>query len=174
MTHAFEIRPKPFVLSFGQLSRDRLAPLGIEESHIRVVDLLALFCGRIGADNVEIPILHEVEIGIAAAGFSSTCKPHVAVRQQSNALVIPASALAMHDGRNNVAIVVDRDGAERVSLREVTTGRREGNSVEVVHGLTGTERIVGNGAGLLNEGDLVTLASAPALLAKKEKAGTRQ
>jgi hypothetical protein len=43
-----------------------------------------------------------------------------------------------------------------------------------VHGLTGTERIVGNGAGLLNEGDLVTLASAPALLAKKEKAGTRQ
>src|ERR1700692_433193 len=93
---------------------------------------------------------------------------------ESNALVIPASALAMHDGRNNVAIVVDRDGAERVSLREVTTGRREGNSVEVVHGLTGTERIVGNGAGLLNEGDLVTLASAPALLAKKEKAGTRQ
>jgi RND family efflux transporter MFP subunit len=93
---------------------------------------------------------------------------------ESNALVIPASALAMHEGRNNVAIVVDRNGTERVSLREVTTGRREGNSVEVVHGLTGTERIVGNGAGLLNEGDLVTLASAPALLAKKEKTGTRQ
>jgi RND family efflux transporter MFP subunit len=93
---------------------------------------------------------------------------------ESNALVIPASALAMHDGRNNVAVVVDRDGVERVSLREVTTGRREGNSVEVVHGLAGTERIVGNGAGLLNEGDLVTLASAPALLAKKEKSGMRQ
>jgi len=57
---------------------------------------------------------------------------------------------------------------------EVTTGRREGNSVEVVHGLAGTERIVGNGAGLLNEGDLVTLASAPALLAEKEKSGMRQ
>jgi multidrug efflux pump subunit AcrA (membrane-fusion protein) len=93
---------------------------------------------------------------------------------ESDALVIPASALAMHDGRNNVAVVVDRDGVERVSLREVTTGRREGNSVEVVHGLAGTERIVGNGAGLLNEGDLVTLASAPALLAKKEKSGMRQ
>jgi RND family efflux transporter MFP subunit len=93
---------------------------------------------------------------------------------ESDALVIPASALAMHDGRNNVADVVDRDGVERVSLREVTTGRREGNSVEVVHGLAGTERIVGNGAGLLNEGDLVTLASAPALLAKKEKSGMRQ
>jgi RND family efflux transporter MFP subunit len=93
---------------------------------------------------------------------------------ESNALVIPASALAMHDGRNNVAVVVDRDGVERVSLREVTTGRREGNSVEVVHGLTGTERIVGDGAGLLNEGDLVTLASAPALVAEKEKRGTRR
>jgi RND family efflux transporter MFP subunit len=93
---------------------------------------------------------------------------------ESNALVIPASALAMHDGRNNVAVVVGRDGAERVSLREVITGRREGNLVEVVHGLTGMERIVGNGAGLLNEGDLVTLAPAPALLAEKEKSGTRQ
>jgi RND family efflux transporter MFP subunit len=93
---------------------------------------------------------------------------------ESNALVIPASALAMHDGRNNVAVVVDRDGAERVSLREVTTGRREGKLVEVVHGLSGTERIVGNGAGLLNEGDLVTLASAPALLAKQAKTGTPQ
>ncbi len=93
---------------------------------------------------------------------------------ESTALVIPASALAMHDGRNNVAVVVNRDGAERVSLREVGTGRREGNSVEVVYGLTGTERIVGNGAGLLNEGDLVTLASAPALSAEKEKSGMRQ
>lgn len=88
MTHVFEIRPKPLVLSFGKLSQDGLAPLGIEENHVRAVDLLVLFCRRIGTRNVESPTLHEVEISIATAGFSPARKTHVAVRHQSNALVI--------------------------------------------------------------------------------------
>lgn len=79
----------------------------------------------------------------------------------SDALVVPASALAMHDGRSNVAVVVDRDGVRRVALREVQTGRREGSDVEIVRGLAGMDYIVREGAGLLNEGDIVTLASAP-------------
>ncbi|WP_341318653.1 efflux RND transporter periplasmic adaptor subunit [Paraburkholderia sp. IMGN_8] len=79
----------------------------------------------------------------------------------SDALVVPASALAMHDGRSNVAVVVARDGVQRVALREVQTGRREGSVVEIVRGLAGTDRIVREGAGLLNEGDIVTLAPAP-------------
>jgi hypothetical protein len=62
--------------------------LGIEESHVRAVDLLVLFCCRIGTRNVESPTLHEVEISIATAGFSPACKTHVAVRHQSNALVV--------------------------------------------------------------------------------------
>jgi RND family efflux transporter MFP subunit len=78
----------------------------------------------------------------------------------SDALVVPASALAMHDGRSNVAVVVNRDGVQRVSLREVQTGRHEGSMVEIVRGLTSTDRIVREGAGLLNEGDVVTLAPA--------------
>jgi RND family efflux transporter MFP subunit len=76
----------------------------------------------------------------------------------SDALVVPASALAMHDGRSNVAVVVDRDGAQRVALLEVQTGRHEGSLVEIVRGLSGADRIVREGAGLLNEGDIVTLA----------------
>ena len=88
MTHVFEIRPKPLVLSFGKLSQDSLAPLGIEESHVRAVNLLVLLRRRIGTCNVESPTLHEVEISIATAGFSPARKAHVAVRHQSNALVI--------------------------------------------------------------------------------------
>jgi len=88
LTHVFEIRPKPLVLSFGKLSQDSLAPLGIEESHVRAVDLLVFVCSRIWARNVESPTLHEVEISITTAGFSPACKTHVAVRHQSNALVI--------------------------------------------------------------------------------------
>ncbi len=81
---------------------------------------------------------------------------------ESDALVVPASALAMHDGRSNVAVVVERGGVQRVTLREVQTGRREGSWVEIARGLAGTERIVREGAALLNEGDVVTLAPAPA------------
>jgi hypothetical protein len=87
LTHVFEICPEPLVLSFGKLSQDRLAPLGIEESHVRAVDLRVLFCRRIGTRDIESPTLHEVEISIATAGLSAACKTHVAVRHQSNALV---------------------------------------------------------------------------------------
>ena len=107
----------------------------------------------------------------AQRGYEATSVEEIAARAEVSKPVV----YEHFGGKEGLyAVVVDRDGVERVSLREVTTGRREGNSVEVVHGLAGTERIVGNGAGLLNEGDLVTLASAPALLAKKEKSGMRQ
>jgi RND family efflux transporter MFP subunit len=79
---------------------------------------------------------------------------------ESDALVVPASALAMHDGRSNVAVVVERGGVQRVTLREVQTGQREGTQIEIVRGLADTEHIVRDGAALLNEGDVVTLAPA--------------
>jgi len=41
----------------------------IEEAHIRAIDRFALLCRRIRARNVEIPVLHEVVIFIAATGF---------------------------------------------------------------------------------------------------------
>jgi hypothetical protein len=87
LTRAFQIRLELIALSSCQFSRNTLSPLGIEERHILAVDLLALLCCRIGARNVEIPVLHEVVIRIAAVRFSPARKPRVAVRHQS-ALVI--------------------------------------------------------------------------------------
>jgi hypothetical protein len=88
LTRAFQIRPELLVLSFCQFSRNSFSPLGIEETHILAIDLLALLCRRIRARNVEIPVLHEVVIGIAAARFSPACKPCAAICHQSTALVI--------------------------------------------------------------------------------------
>ncbi|CAB3809798.1 efflux RND transporter periplasmic adaptor subunit [Paraburkholderia fynbosensis] len=76
----------------------------------------------------------------------------------SDALVVPASALAMLDGRSHVAVVAERGGVGRVTLREVQTGRRESSSVEIVSGVADTEHVAREGAALLNEGDFVTLA----------------
>jgi RND family efflux transporter MFP subunit len=77
---------------------------------------------------------------------------------ETNALVVPASALAVRDGRTTVALVLDLSNQHYVTLREVKTGRREGLFVEIISGLTGNERIVREGTALLSEGDIVTIA----------------
>src|SRR5205085_10989528 len=52
------------------------------------IDLLAFLCRRIRARNFELPVLHEVIIGVAAARFAPACKPRAAIGHQGIALVV--------------------------------------------------------------------------------------
>lgn len=70
----------------------------------------------------------------------------------SAALTIPLKALVWREGKPAVFTVSDEGTA---TLRTVTAGRKTNASVEVVEGLTSGERIVVQGAGLLNEGEKV-------------------
>ena len=70
MTRPFKIGPKLFVLSFCQFSRNSFSPLSIEVVDILPIDLFAFLCGRIGACDVENPVLHEVVIRVAAGCLS--------------------------------------------------------------------------------------------------------
>jgi HlyD family secretion protein len=70
----------------------------------------------------------------------------------SDALTIPNRALVVRDGYNFV-FVLNPDN--RVSQVKVETGRLVGEQVEVLSGLQPEARIVINGAGFLNDGDLV-------------------
>jgi len=88
LTRPFEIGPKLLVLSFCQFSRNSFSPLSIEVVDIFPIDLLAFLCGRIGACDIEHPVLHEVVIGVAAVCPSPARKPDVAVRHQSTDPVI--------------------------------------------------------------------------------------
>ena len=73
----------------------------------------------------------------------------------TDALTIPQRALVVRDGFNYVF----RLGADqRVSQLKVQTGRLAGERVEVVSGLAPDARIVVNGAGFLNDGDLVRIS----------------
>ena len=73
----------------------------------------------------------------------------------TEALTIAQRALVVRDGFNYVF----RLGADnRVSQLKVQTGRLAGERVEVVSGLPPDARIVVNGAGFLNDGDLVRVA----------------
>lgn len=67
------------------------------------------------------------------------------------ALTVPLNALVWRDGRPGVFVV--NDGI--ASLKPITVRRKTSAVVEVLHGLDVGERIVVEGAGLLNDGEKV-------------------
>lgn len=74
---------------------------------------------------------------------------------QSSALTVPAPSVVVRDGHNYVFVI----GADsKAGQRKVQTGRRVGERVEVLDGLKADESIAVQGAGFLNEGDLVKVA----------------
>ena len=91
------------------------------------------------------------------AGKASTARAGMFARGEfelgaTNALTIPQRALVVRDGFNYVFHLGE---GNRVSQLKVQTGRLAGDQVEVVSGLPSDARIVVNGAGFLNDGDLV-------------------
>ncbi len=77
------------------------------------------------------------------------------------ALVLPVSAVLMREG---FAYVFRVEGG-KVAMLKVTTGRRQGEAVEVVGVEPGTP-VVASGAGFLADGDAVRLVSAVGAAAK--------
>jgi RND family efflux transporter MFP subunit len=73
---------------------------------------------------------------------------------ESQALTVPAQAIVVRDGHNYVFVV----GADnKAAQRKVETGRRVGERVELLQGLKAEESVAVQGAGFLNEGDLVKI-----------------
>jgi RND family efflux transporter MFP subunit len=74
---------------------------------------------------------------------------------QSDALVVPAESVTVRDGRSYVLTLVDPGMTPRVSLRAVEVGRRRASELQIANGVARDDRLVVQGAGFLNEGDLV-------------------
>jgi RND family efflux transporter MFP subunit len=75
------------------------------------------------------------------------------------ALVVPTNVLLFRPDGTHIALV---DAAGHVRLTLVTLGTDFGDRVEVLSGLNAADRIVLNPADSLADGDVVTLAAAPA------------
>ncbi len=80
------------------------------------------------------------------------------------ALVVPAVSIIIRDGRTYVFTVGDavpsgnaqkNEALHKVAQQPVTTGRHKGSDVEIAAGLDSGARVVMQGAGFLNEGDIV-------------------
>jgi len=73
----------------------------------------------------------------------------------TSALTVPQRALVVRDGFNYVFRLAPDN---RVSQVKVQTGRLAGDRAEIVSGLAADARIVVDGAGFLNDGDLVRVS----------------
>lgn len=74
----------------------------------------------------------------------------------TDALTIPQRAVVVRDGFNYVFKLGEGD---RVSQVKVQTGRRAGDRLEIVSGLSPDMRIAIDGAGFLNDGDFVRVSA---------------
>jgi len=81
---------------------------------------------------------------------------------RSSAPTVPQSAIVPRDGFNNLFLLKDDN---RVSQLKVQTGRRVGDRVEITSALPQGARMVVQGAGFLNDGDLVKVVDAAATAA---------
>jgi RND family efflux transporter MFP subunit len=77
---------------------------------------------------------------------------------QAKALTLPQSAVVLREGFAYV-FQVGEDG--RVGEVKVELGRRVGDRVEIIRGVTAEMRLVATGAGFLADGDLVRVVDAP-------------
>lgn len=120
--------------------------------------------GEVTAVNPQIKVLNRaVEISVEfdnPGGWlpGASTDATLVVERREQALTVPLMAIVTRDGRA-VVFVVDGDQARAIPI---TAGWREGGWVEIVSGVTATDQIVIEGAGLLSNGSRIEV-NTPAL-----------
>ena len=101
----------------------------------------------------------ELQADNAAGKFfgGSYCNVHFEVPTPANLVTIPSTALVTGNQDTQVATL---DGNNKVVLKSVQLGRDLGDSVEVIAGLTPSDRIINNPPETLVAGDAVRVAAS--------------
>ena len=101
----------------------------------------------------------ELQADNAAGKFfgGSYCNVHFELPTDANLVTIPSTALVTGNQGTQVATL---DGKNKVVLKSVQLGRDLGDSVEVIAGLSPSDRIINNPPETLAAGDTVRLAAA--------------
>lgn len=108
---------------------------------------------RLGIVYVDLPAGSAARAGMYAKGSL--------VLRQSTALVVPAASVVIRDGRSYVfTLAGGSTESTKVHMTAVSVGRRSGGEVEVSAGVSAGTNVVEQGAGFLDDGDIVAV-SAP-------------
>ena len=106
---------------------------------------------------------HSMQVELQADNASgkffggSYCNVHFEVPTPANLVTIPSTALVTGNQDTQVATL---DGNNKVVLKSVQLGRDLGDSVEIIAGLTPSDRIINNPPETLVAGDAVRVAAA--------------
>jgi RND family efflux transporter MFP subunit len=113
----------------------------------------------------------ELQTDNAAGKFfgGSYCNVHFEIPVDANLVKIPSTALVTGNQGSQVATL---DGYDKVVLKSVQLGRDLGDSVEVLAGLSPSDRIIDNPPETLAAGDTVRLAAAMPQAAAPESSPT--
>jgi len=95
---------------------------------------------------------------------------HFNLPPNANVLMIPATALVFRQEGLQVAVLGPHGRAE---LKPVTLGRNFGDSVEVLTGLSATDRVIDSPPDSLTDGEAVQLANAPTVADLARVAGPK-
>ena len=106
---------------------------------------------RNGLVYVDLPAHPDIRAGMFARGEF--------LLGTREALSVPLSAVVVRDGFSHVFEVEAFEQGERVRMRRVQTGQREGSRVEITSGLAAGARVVQQGGAFLNDGDIVRVAA---------------
>lgn len=87
------------------------------------------------------------------------CNVHFKIPSNPNLLRVPSTALVVGNKGSQVAVL---NASNKVVLKTVELGRDFGDSVEVLAGLTSSDRVVNNPPETLADGDAVHVAATPA------------
>src|SRR6266403_1130615 len=101
----------------------------------------------------------ELQADNAAGKFfgGSYCNVHFEIPADANVVTIPSTALVTGNRGTQVATL---DSSDKVVLEQVQLGRDLGDSVEVVSGLSPSDRIINNPPETVAAGDTVRVAAA--------------
>jgi RND family efflux transporter MFP subunit len=113
----------------------------------------------------------ELQADNAAGKFfgGSYCNVHFEIPTDANLVTIPSTALVTGNQGTEVAIL---DSHDKVVLKTVQLGRDLGDSVEVIAGLSPSDRIINNPPETLAAGDAVRLAAVSAQAATPAASST--
>ncbi|QAR32646.1 efflux RND transporter periplasmic adaptor subunit [Geovibrio thiophilus] len=75
------------------------------------------------------------------------------------ALKVPAKSVVIRDGHSYVFSIISNASGAAVSRHEVMLGQTRGNEAQILSGLSKGMRIVLQGAGFLNDGDIVRISA---------------
>src|SRR6202166_916234 len=109
------------------------------------------------------PTSHSMQVELQADNLAgkffggSYCNVHFEIPTDANLVRIPSTALVTGNQDTQVATL---DGNNKVVLKKVQLGRDLGDSVEIIGGLTPSDRIINYPTETLALGDTVRLAAA--------------